>query len=192
MFNPRNLSAALLNAISPPSLTSYPSNNINEEPGTHYPGYPSGDGHNLRPPCTTAHSAFQAAGINAIHRLGQKANQTYVQQIRVCVFSCYHNCAGLLESLMRSLVKSRGCRKRKALKCMCHLKSPPTHFPWDIYDELTLVIKIPQKCSHIMLLSFCCQRRMAAGDWLGWKVERGPVLKMALYPLKRDFCCLFV
>lgn len=193
MFNPRNLSAALLNAISPPSLTSYPSNNINEGPGTHYPDYPSGDGHNLRPPCTTAHSAFQAAGINAIHRLGQKANQTYVQQIRVCVFSCYHNCAGLLESLMRSLVKSWGCRKRNALKCMCHLKSaPPTHFPWDIYDELTLVIKIPQKCSHIMLLSFCCQRRMAAGDWLGWKVERGPVLKMALYPLKRDFCCLFV
>lgn len=34
MSNPRNLSVALLNAISPPSLTSHPSNNINEGPGT--------------------------------------------------------------------------------------------------------------------------------------------------------------
>lgn len=128
MFNPRNLSAALLNAISPPSLTSYPSNNINEGAGTHYPGYPSGDGHNLWPPCTTAHSAFQAAGINAIHRPGQKANQTYVQQIRVCVFSCYHNCAGLLESLMRSLVKSRGCRKR-SFEVHVPPQKPPLHPP---------------------------------------------------------------
>lgn len=157
-------------------LLPHTPNNINEGPGTHYPGCPSGDGHNLRPPRTTTHSAFQAAGINAIHRLGQKAKQTYVQQIRVCVFSCYHNCAGLLESLMRSLVKGLWCGKRKALKCMCHLNTPP-HLPWDIYDELTLVIKIPQKCSHIMPLSFRRQQRMAAEDWLGWKAERGPVLK---------------
>lgn len=34
MSNPCNLSAALLNAISPPSLTSHPSDNINEGPGT--------------------------------------------------------------------------------------------------------------------------------------------------------------
>lgn len=129
MSNPRNLSAAPLNAISPPSLTSYPSNNINEGPGPHYPGYPSGglgDGRNRRPPCTATHSAFQAAGINVIHRPGQKANQTYVQQIRVCVFSCHRYCAGLLESLMRSLVKGSPCGRMKALKCSCHFESPPT------------------------------------------------------------------
>lgn len=85
MSNPRNLSAALLNAISPPSLTSYPSNNINEGPGTQ--ATPLVTAIICGPLCTTTHSAFQAAGINAIHRLGQKSEPNICSTNQgLCIF----------------------------------------------------------------------------------------------------------
>ena len=83
---------------------------------------------------------------------------------------------------MRSLVKGSPCRRMKALKCWCHFESPPTCHKTFMMSWPGL-LKWRQKWSPIMPLSLCCQQRMAAEDWLGWKVERGPVLKMALYPL---------
>lgn len=74
--------------------------------------------------------AFQAAGFDVIHRPGQKANQTCVQQIRVCVFSCHRYCVGLLEPLMRSKVKSPPRGKMKALKCSCPFETTPTCHSW--------------------------------------------------------------
>lgn len=44
--------------------------------------------------------------------------------------------------------------------------SPPLHLPWDVYDELTWVIKIPQKWSPIMPLFFAVNKEWQQG--IGW------------------------
>lgn len=102
---------------------------------------------------------------------GRNAKQTYVEQIRVCVFPCHRHCAGLSEPLMRPwFIHSNS----KALKS--HFTNDPPNMSEDIYDELTWAIKIAQKWSPIMPPSLCCQQRIAAEDWLGWKVEKAPAL----------------
>lgn len=118
MSNPRNLPAVLLNAIPPPSLTSYPSNNINEGPGPPLPLVVGWVTAIIGGPLRSHPLCLPGAGINVIHRQGQKSNQTYVQQIRVCVFSCHHYFAGLLEYLMRFSVKGSPSGRMKALKCL--------------------------------------------------------------------------
>ena len=128
-------------------LPHTPSNNINEGPGPHYPGYPSGglgDGRNRRPPAKPPTQPSRQAGINVIHRLGQKANQTYVQQIRVCVFSCHRYCAGLLRVTDEILSEGLTVQESERFEVLAPLpKSPPPPPPASTTCHETFVMSWP-------------------------------------------------
>lgn len=78
-------------------------------------------------------------------------------------------------------------RENESFEVLVPLGKKPPHLPRDIYDELTWVIKIPQKWLPVMLPLFSLSTKNGSRGLAGMKGWKGPCIKNGTLSIKAGF-----